>query len=253
MLLRAALALAAKNIAIFPCAPGQKTPACRHGHLQATTDAIVINAWWHENPNYNLAIATGPKSGIFVVDTDGAEAEAALIALGDLPETVTVLTAKGRHRYFKLPPGLKMNCSVRKLIPGVGIDIRAEGGFAVCPPSRHPDGPVYKWVKGIRTFADPPQWLLDKITAIKGSNGQHTPSSEWCRLVIEGVNQGERNDSITRLAGYLLRRYVDPAVVRELIRCWNEVRCRPPLPSEDIDRIIKSIAGREQGKRNGSR
>ena len=156
MLLRAALALAAKNIAVFPCAPGQKTPACPHGHLEATTDVVAINAWWHENPAYNLAIATGSKSGIFVVDTDGVDAEAALIALGELPKTVTVLTAKGRHRYFKLPPNLKMSCSVRKLAPGVGIDIRANGGFAVCPPSRHPDGPVYKWAKGTRTFADPP-------------------------------------------------------------------------------------------------
>jgi hypothetical protein len=36
------------------------------------------------------------------------------------------------------------------------------------------------------------------------------------------------------------------------VGCWNEQRCRPPLPPEDIDRIVTSIAGREQEKRNGS-
>jgi hypothetical protein len=251
MLLRTALALAAKNIAVFPCAPGQKTPACAHGFKDATTDAITVNAWWRENPSYNLAIATGAISKVFVLDADGADAEVALAALGELPKTVTVLTAKGRHRYFNLPPGLKIACSVRKLIPGVGIDIRADGGYVLAPPSAHPDGPAYKWAQdGARALADPPQWLLDKIAAI-GGNGHCIPPSEWRQLVADGVGEGQRDDSATRLTGYLLRRYLDPGVVRELLGCWNELRCRPPLPPEDIDRIVNSIASREQGKRNG--
>jgi hypothetical protein len=246
MLLRTALALAAKNIAVFPCAPGQKTPACAHGVKEATTDVIVIRAWWSENSSYNIGVATGSISGIFVVDVDGAEA--ALAALGELPKTVEALTARGRHLYFRLPSGTKIRNSAGKL--GPGLDIRAESGYVLAPPSVHPDGPTYRW-NGGSSIALPPQWLLDKLAAI-GGNGHAAPASEWRQLVTEGVDEGQRDVSATRLAGYLLRRYLDPGVVRELVGCWNELRCRPSLPPEDIDRIVNSIASREQGKRNGS-
>jgi hypothetical protein len=53
-------------------------------------------------------------------------------------------------------------------------------------------------------------------------------------LVTAGVDEGQRDESAARLSGYLLRRYVDPGVVRELVGCWNELRCRPPLPAGDI-------------------
>jgi hypothetical protein len=254
-MLRTAQQFAAYGLHVFPCAVRGKAPATLHGCLDATTDAIQIHTWWQENAGYNLAIATGSISKIFVVDTDSVDAEAALTALGELPKTVTVLTAKGRHRYFRLPPGLKMSCSVRKLVPGVGIDIRADGGYVLSPPSVHPSGLTYKWDRnGARTFADAPQWLLDRIAAIKGNgNGRCVPSAVWRQLVIDGVDEGQRDESAARLSGYLLRRYVDPGVVRELVSCWNELHCRPPLPAEDIDRIVSSIAGREQGKRNGLR
>jgi hypothetical protein len=254
-MLRTAQQLAAYGLHVFPCAVRGKTPATPHGYLDATTDAVQIDAWWQENASYNLAIATGSISKVFVIDTDTADAEVALTALGELPKSVTVLTAKGRHRYFSMPPGLKMGCSVRKLVPGVGIDIRADGGYVLSPPSVHPSGLIYKWDRnGVRTFAAAPQWLLDKIVAIKGNgNGQCRPSSEWRQLVTDGVDEGQRDESVTRLSGYLLRRYVDSGVVRQLVGCWNELRCRPPLPTEEIDRIVDSIAGREQGKRNGIR
>jgi hypothetical protein len=114
---------------------------------------------------------------------------------------------------------------------------------------------MLRWDRnGVRTFADAPQWLLDKIAAIKGNgSGRRMPSSEWRQLIADGVDEGQRDESAARLSGYLLRRYIDPGVVRELVGCWNELRCRPPLPTEDIDRIVDSIAGREQGKRNGLR
>jgi hypothetical protein len=38
-----------------------------------------------------------------------------------------------------------------------------------------------------------------------------------CRLVLGGVGEGQRNSSLTRLAGYLLRRHVDPLVALEFL------------------------------------
>jgi hypothetical protein len=68
-------------------------------------------------------------------------------------------------------------------------------------------------------------------------------------LFASGIAQGARNDTVTRLTGHLLRRYVDPWIALELIRSWNAARCRPPLADEEIQQIVNSIAGREIKRR----
>ena len=65
------------------------------------------NCW---NCHNYVGIVTGPVSGIVVVDVDGAEGEASLAALGELPPTPTVRTGKGRHLYFKHPGFPVRNC-----------------------------------------------------------------------------------------------------------------------------------------------
>ena len=104
-LLRSAVALAARNMCVFPCAPRTKIPATGHGVLDATVDREVIERWWHDNPDYNVAVATGMPSGLFILDVDGIDAEVELRRLeakhAELPSTVEVITARGRHLYFK--------------------------------------------------------------------------------------------------------------------------------------------------------
>jgi hypothetical protein len=250
-MLRTALKLAARGLRIFPCAPSAKTPACAHGCKDATTDVIVIQAWWRDNPDYNIGIATGAASGIFVVDVDGGVAESALKKLeerhGELPQTVEVITPRGRHAYFRCPQAPVRN-SAGKIADG--IDIRGEGGFVIAPPSVHPTGRRYCWsVDSANSLAEAPQWLLDKITEPMNGNG----NGKWREHVITGVEEGKRNDQLTRLTGHLLRRYVDPCVTLQLAQSWNLTHWRPPLPSEDVECIVNSIAGRELKRRaNGN-
>jgi hypothetical protein len=57
---------------VFPCHPGEKTPATRHGYRDATTDPERITAWFTRRPDYNLAIATGtPGPDVLDVDNYG--------------------------------------------------------------------------------------------------------------------------------------------------------------------------------------
>ena len=70
--LRQALACAARGWPVFPCLPGQKIPATRHGYLDATTDTAQITAWFGRQPGWNLAIATGaPGPDVLDVDQHG--------------------------------------------------------------------------------------------------------------------------------------------------------------------------------------
>jgi hypothetical protein len=249
---RAALALAAKGLSVFPVAPRAKWPACAHGCLEGTTDPETINRWWESNPSYNIGIACGVYSNVFVIDIDGGEGEAALRKLeaehGELPATVESITGGGgRHLWFRLP-GIEIKNSVSKL--GAKIDIRATGGFAICPPSVHASGREYRWsVDSANSFSEAPGWLINMIAEPNNGGNTATPPSEWVDLVEQGVAEGRRNDCIARLVGHLLRRYVDPRIALELMRVWNSTRCRPPLPDDEVGSIVNSIAGKELKRR----
>jgi len=57
------------------------------------------------------------------------------------------------------------------------------------------------------------------------------PPAEWRDLVRDGVGEGLRNQTVTRLAGYLLRRRVDPLVALELLSTTAGASLRSALSS----------------------
>jgi hypothetical protein len=70
----AALRYAALGLAVFPLVPGRKVPAIRGNLNAASADPARVTAWWGERPRYNVAIATGARSGgLFVLDLDTRE------------------------------------------------------------------------------------------------------------------------------------------------------------------------------------
>jgi Bifunctional DNA primase/polymerase, N-terminal/Primase C terminal 1 (PriCT-1) len=254
-MIKAACGYAKRRLHVFPCRVKDKRPATANGVKDATTDLEVIERWWRQEPEFNIAIATGAVSRIFVIDIDGLDAEAELTKLeaqyGPLPPTVESITARGRHLFFQSSEHQVRN-SAGKLAPA--IDVRGDGGYVLVPPSKHPSGRDYCWsVDSANAFAPAPEWLLARLAASAGAEGSCViPPTEWRDLVCEGVDEGQRNETVTRLAGYLLRRRVDPLVALEMLIAWNMARCRPPLGTAEITNIVDSIAARELRRRGAS-
>jgi Bifunctional DNA primase/polymerase, N-terminal/Primase C terminal 1 (PriCT-1) len=242
-MLRSALSLAAQGVAVFPCCCRGKTPAVAGGLKAATNNRDQITTWWTANLDFNIAIAAGEISNLLILDADGPEAELELLRLG-LPATVEVITARGRHLYFKYP-----NASVRNSASKIarGIDIRATGGYCIAPPSIHESGHVYRW-SGARTVAAAPDQLIAKIS--ERADGKATPPKEWQQLFTSDIPEGQRDCTLTRMTGKLLRHCINVADVLGIMQSINAARCRPPLPLEDIERIVESIAGRELKRRD---
>ena len=143
-----ALKYAARGWRVLPCAPGTKIPACRHGSKDATTDVVTITHWWTENPNYNVAIATG--QGLYVVDID----DPASPFPERLPPTLTSRTPRGgSHHVFTTTEHLPN--TTKKL--AVDVDTRGEGGYIVVAPSQV-DGRIYTWTNDLEP-APLPEWL----------------------------------------------------------------------------------------------
>ena len=138
------------GLAVFPLGERDKRPVYAGGCRDATRSRQSVLNHWSRFPKHNYGIATGTLSGIFVLDIDGLLGETSWQALcakhgPPLPPTVTVITANGRHLYFKTD-GVLVGNTVGKL--GPGIDVRGDGGYVVGAGSIHPSGHVYRYANG---------------------------------------------------------------------------------------------------------
>lgn len=220
-MMTSALFYAARGWPVFPCSG--KKPRTDNGLHGATTDPAQIREWWKKWPNANIAIATGLVSGVYVVDED--EGGAPTIAALDLPETLTVKTANGRHLYFKRPDGDRWQNSTKKL--GPGVDTRGDGGYVLAPPSIHPETKkVYEWVNETADLAALPESVLARLRPppprpapvfvprpdTPSSYGDKALSSE-CEKVAH-ASEGERNHTLNT-AAYSLGQLVGGGVLSE--------------------------------------
>jgi len=171
--LEIALDYAQRGWRVIPIRPGEKHPPIPKWQEAATTDTETIVTWWTgPYTNHGIGIATGPASGIFVLDIDDKEGQRGYDTLADLeeqhgplPETLTVITGSGgNHLYFAYPEHQTIrNDAGRRL--GSGLDIRGEGGQVVAPGSTHPNGTTYEFDLDTEhlTPAPAPEWLLQLL------------------------------------------------------------------------------------------
>lgn len=246
----AALRIASYGWPVLPCQPHAKVPLTMHGLHDATTDPDVVVRWWRRCPRANVGLRTGACSGIIVIDTDGEEGYESLRELersySPLPRTASVKTPRGGEHYYLRHPGGHVANSAALL--GAGIDVRGDGGYVLAPPSIGANGNVYE-VDERAPVAPAPAWLCRLLDSLRPRRAP-TPTRTWVKMIRHGLTDGERNDNLTRLVGHLLARDVDARVVRELALLVN-TRGRPPLPDREVDRIVDSIAGREERRRRG--
>ncbi|MHB9031908.1 MAG: phage/plasmid primase, P4 family [Anaerolineae bacterium] len=245
-LLDAALDYAQRGWWVFPLTPGGKAPLgtlAPHGLKDASTAAETIRGWWAQEPNANIAIATG-QSKLVVVDIDtkgefdGWDSWHDLLAkLGrELDETPTVNTPTGGGHVYFAYTGNRLRNSAGKL--GPGLDIRAAGGYVVAPPSLHPNGKHYTWEVGYAPDEMPlltlPGALEELLAAKRVDPGPSTAQG----AVIQA---GSRNVTLTSLAGSMRRRGASPEAIVAALLVENAT-CNPPLEREEVLTIAASVA-----------
>lgn len=221
---------------VFPVVPQGKRPLTAHGLKDATTDARQIGQWWQEHPDANVGVAV--PVGIMVLDVDGDAGRASLAALegahGLLPPTLTVRTGGGgEHRWFKLPGGQDARCSAGKL--GAGLDVRAQGGYVIAPPSVHASGRRYEWIAQGEP-APVPGWLLALSAESRPPSSPPAASAE--------VPKGQRHSHLVSQAGTMRRKGLAPAAIEAALLAENKARCAPPMPDSEVIAIARDVCGR---------
>ena len=196
----------------------------------------TISKWWNKYSDANLGILTGQISGVVVLDIDGSEGEEALRNEGiSIPSTRTVITARGRHFYFKAPEFPIKNTV--NILPKV--DIRGDGGIIVAPPSTHMSGIVYRWETETEDLplAEFPERIIHLLASYN-----HQAQNPCDLNDKEVFLEGERNIALTSLAGNLRRKGISENGILKALNKLNIDLCNPPLTCSEVAQIAHSIA-----------
>ena len=190
--------------------PGQSCDGTRGKHpcgrwsRDSTDNPEVIRAALSRGLR-NLGIDCG-KSGLLVVDEDrpGVFDSYAASTGQIVPVTFTVTTGKGRHLYFRQPPGAPLGNGTGTLA-GRDMDVRGNGGFVVGPSSVHHSGVRYTPVDAAAPVVPAPEWLIGALltppaTAL-GHPGlrPHGPPDARLRGLVATVLDGQVGERNNRL------------------------------------------------------
>jgi putative DNA primase/helicase len=221
--------LAEHGMKLFPChhpvngACSCGNPSCdapaKHPRVKgwqelATSDLEQLRAWWRQWPGTNYGIACG-QSAIFVLDVDPRhDGDDTLANLerehGQPPDTWRFLTGGGGQHIVFRDPGIELDLrnSASKL--GRGLDCRGHGGLIIAPGSRHVSGRAYAIDVDHHpddvALADLPQWIVSLLAQKMYEPRMAAPADDWRELAASEVPEGQRNQTITRISGLLLRR-----------------------------------------------
>ncbi len=197
---------------------------------------------WFSKPEVNIGVITGKISNLIVVDIDprhGGTEE-------DFKEVQTIKSATGGggwHYYFQYVEGVQNSANIKP-----GIDIRGEGGYVVVPPSSHSSGKDYEWITAPDTtdkLIPLPEFIKEWIANQKGKPA--TNGKSRVNNLLNGVEEGNRNESAASVVGKLLKRFKKDEWESEawpLFQAWNKQN-NPPLSDDELRATFESIARAE--------
>lgn len=236
----AALTYASWGWHVIPVVPNGKVPATQHGVKDATIDPEQITRWWAQNPDFNIGIAAGERSGIIVFDIDprnGGDNSWSVWtdANGSVPDGAMQMTAGGGfHHIADYTPEIR-SCKLTE-----GVDLLADGRYFVAFPSTI-EGRRYEWeassdpFDGVAPFRVPQGWM-QAYTAMR------KPTERQQATTGGGLIQGSRNNGLTALGGAMRRYGMTEAEIMAALSIANETRCEIPLPSSELAQIVKSVS-----------
>jgi hypothetical protein len=270
---------------LIPIFVGAKSPMIDWGHIRhgpwPTLD--VLDEWFEKGivtkrgfkrSDFNLAVATGERSRIVIVDCDNDDALRIANEMG-LRSPVRLKTPRGHHLYFEWR-GLQANRAAINDV--IGLDLRGDGGYALIAGSvAERDGvrACYQWaIEPGHDLDDMPTWhpiaepernidatapeslVSDEI--IPDLTTTHLSAIERLRALKarrgRGMVEGEgRNAETYKLVCALLARgVVEPSQIYVDLQAWMDEVFDDQLSSAELEKLIFAAIASDK-KRNPQR
>ena len=216
-----------------------------------------IKQW---SPAWQVGVVTGDASGFVAVDIDSAKALTFALEFLE-PTPLIAYTSLGpdnfrrQHWWYRIKPGLGITNRSKIKIDGekIALDLRADHGYVVVPPSLHASGMKYEWKT--------PPWELD-LDTVPEFDPTALPIVNHEAYRASEVRGGRPDPTTSDIAEEYAQRYLDrmgPATENrggdthtfnvccaicvgynfpyetalELLSQWNKT-CLPPWPEEDL-------------------
>ncbi len=219
------------GLKLHPLKPRLKVPSSQHGFKDASNNPVKLNQWFCNTEN-NVGVRTGGELVVIDFDARNGGLETFDEIKATLPETLKVNTSDGGfHLYYQCNQTVK--CGVNVL--GKGVDVKADGGYVVAPPSIHPSGEQYSFANWGVEIAILPDEILEKLI----SNKVKKPSK--AKLKDGKISMGERNNSLLSYAGFLRRKGHDEDFILAALEQLNTEACTEPLSDEEVENIVNSV------------
>ena len=149
-------------------------------HLRRPTSPTEVEEWLAVDPSLDIGIQTGRVSNnLVVVDFDRRGGEDLI------PSTPVVKTTRGLHLYVEGD----QTVASQRCTHG---EIRADGLYVAAPPSIHPSGARYEWLRhpnevALLPVAELDEQLVRLLTSGAEADGQGTsPSADTPRVHVLG-------------------------------------------------------------------
>jgi hypothetical protein len=219
-----------RGLSVIPC--HRKHPLVEwEPYQQEPPHPDQVDEWWTRWPSANVGIVTGAVSGMVVLDADGPQGLDSLKMLRTPATTWLSRTGRpegGLQQSFR-HPGVTIS-NRAGVLPG--LDVRGDRGFVVVPPSLHASGRRYEWLTppDRMALAPLPENVLDLLTA---------PPAPAAPPTGDEISEGQRNDTLYRIARSLRARGLTPGAVHVAVAEENRARCRPPLPDREVRELVE--------------
>jgi hypothetical protein len=262
-LLAIARALAENTVPLLRCCTGLKTP---HENAEGTWDTCngldQLENWLH--PGDNLAILLGQQKdspvlavGLDVYKDDSIVDFAKGLGVTTRANVWAQRTGRGGYTVIYAAPDITLKRNT--LEKGSAIDLLVNGYTLIAPSNTSREaqgGGPYAWLPGrspldtsLAELDEPPKDLLvwwQSLSAPKLPDIRERSQSRGTPDWLTGpITEGDRNQTLTKRAGYYHRMIPNDEVVRNLIHTANRADCLPPLPEREVDTILNSILKRD--------
>jgi hypothetical protein len=213
------------NWNVFPVKQ-DKTPYFKWEDLQTQkVTPKMIEDWWKKYPDANIALATGAISNVAVIDLDAykdkkgvVEQELSKYVPHETGYAIATTPRGGIHYYF--------TCKDTKIGNNTdkphNVDLRANGGYIILPPSSNGNGKRYKWAKAPSQVKmdELPKPYLDMIA--KSVSKRIQTLQDVSRI----FNSGRRDEDLFHVAHCLIKGGMIPEiafkVLERIVSTWKE-------------------------------
>lgn len=227
-----------------------KRPAVEWAAYQGELpSAKQVRMWFGTRSDpYNLAIVTGRYAGLVVVDCDSQQ-DVRWWQSG-FPRTPLAVTTGGggKHFYYRYPDDVVRN---RSRLFGRRIDLRADGGIVIAPPSIHPKTRrPYQWDCGFR-HADNEvpyfdnRWIEDRprMGAVERPRALRSETTIQNGLAyvrrIEAISGSGGHNATFRAACKLRDSGLTADEALQALAVWNETNAVPPWTAKELAHKIE--------------